>query len=418
MVILSHLIDFLGLFVFLYPAVMVLYWSSTGLAYFIRNERLKKGRKFGDYPNYKYRKNAPLVSLLVPCYNEAENINESVPYLLKTNYPNVEIILVNDGSKDDTSEYIKRWSQAYDNVHAYYQKNSGKATALNQVLKYARGKYVVCIDGDSILDMDAIDYMVDILEQHPELGAVTGNPRVRNRSTLLGRLQVAEFSSIIGLIKRSQSTLGSIFTVSGVVCAFRRTALLDVGGWSKDMITEDIDISWKLQLAGYQIGYEPRALCWVLMPETLRGLYKQRLRWAQGGAEVFLKYCRRVFTWSNRKMWHLYMEYIVSALWAYALTLLSILMGIQMIMGGAGFYPLLVLSSYFLIGIFCLQMMVSLFIDSHYESHLGRYFFSSIWYPYIYWVLNAVTLVLGIPKAIFRDKSKLAVWTSPDRGIR
>ena len=274
----NQFIDYIGLFVFLYPAIMAVYWGSTGLMYFLKQEKLSRNKKFADYPNYKYHTDAPLVSLLVPCYNEADNIDESLPFLLKSNYPNLEIILVNDGSKDDTAQYIKRWSQAHKNIYAYYQKNSGKATALNQVLKYARGKYVVCIDGDSILDMDAIDFMVYALENNPEFVAVTGNPRVRNRSTLLGRLQVAEFSSIIGLIKRSQSILGSIFTVSGVVCAFRRDALLQIGGWSKDMITEDIDISWKLQVEGNRIGYEPRALCWVLMPETIRGLYKQRLR--------------------------------------------------------------------------------------------------------------------------------------------
>ena len=282
----NQFIDYIGLFVFLYPAIMAVYWGSTGLMYFLKQEKLSRNKKFADYPNYKYHTDAPLVSLLVPCYNEADNIDESLPFLLKSNYPNLEIILVNDGSKDDTAQYIKRWSQAHKNIYAYYQKNSGKATALNQVLKYARGKHVVCIDGDSSLDMDAIDFMVYALENNPGFVAVTGNPRVRNRSTLLGRLQVAEFSSIIGLIKRSQSILGSIFTVSGVVCAFRRDALLQIGGWSKDMITEDIDISWKLQVEGNRIGYEPRALCWVLMPETIHGLYKQRLRWAQGGAEV------------------------------------------------------------------------------------------------------------------------------------
>ena len=414
----NQFIDYIGLFVFLYPAIMAVYWGSTGLMYFLKQEKLSRNKKFADYPNYKYHTDAPLVSLLVPCYNEADNIDESLPFLLKSNYPNLEIILVNDGSKDDTAQYIKRWSQAHPNIYAYYQKNSGKATALNQVLKYARGKYVVCIDGDSILDMDAIDFLVHALENNPEFVAVTGNPRVRNRSTLLGRLQVAEFSSIIGLIKRSQSILGSIFTVSGVVCAFRREALIEVGGWSKDMITEDIDISWKLQVEGNRIGYEPRALCWVLMPETIRGLYKQRLRWAQGGAEVFLKYFRQVFRWRNRKMWHLYIEYIISALWAYSLAALTLLATISLIRDTSQFYPFLVLSSFFLIAIFCLQMAVSLYIDSHYEHHLKRYFISSIWYPYIYWILNALTLILGIPKAILRDKEKLAVWTSPDRGIR
>lgn len=116
---------------------------------------------------------------------------------------------------------------------------------------------------------------------NPRVGAVTGNPRIRTRSTLIGKVQVGEFSSIIGLIKRTQRVYGGVYRFR-VIAAFRRSALADVGYWSDDMITEDIDISWKLQLRRWSVFYEPRALCWILMPETLRGLWKQRLRWAKG----------------------------------------------------------------------------------------------------------------------------------------
>ena len=115
----NQFIDYIGLFVFLYPAIMAVYWGSTGLMYFLKQEKLSRNKKFADYPNYKYHTDAPLVSLLVPCYNEADNIDESLPFLLKSNYPNLEIILDNDGSKDDTAQYIKRWSQAHKNIYAY-----------------------------------------------------------------------------------------------------------------------------------------------------------------------------------------------------------------------------------------------------------------------------------------------------------
>jgi biofilm PGA synthesis N-glycosyltransferase PgaC len=124
----------------------------------------------------------------------------------------------------------------------------------------------------------------------PQVAAVTGNPRVRNRSTLLGRIQVGEFSSIVGLIKRAQRSVGLIFTVAGVITAFRRSALHEVGYWSPEKLTEDVDISWKLQMADWEVRFEPRALCWILMPETLRGLWKQRLRWSMGGTQVLLDY--------------------------------------------------------------------------------------------------------------------------------
>jgi cellulose synthase/poly-beta-1,6-N-acetylglucosamine synthase-like glycosyltransferase len=149
--------------------------------------------------------------------------------------------------------------------------NQGKAIALKTGVAAAKSEWLVCIDGDAKLDRDAVAYIVAPMLENPRVGAVTGNPRIRTRSTLIGKIQVGEFSSIIGMIKRTQRMYGQIFTISGVVAAFRRTALADVGYWSEDIITEDIDISWKLQLKHWSIFYEPRALCWVLMPETLKG---------------------------------------------------------------------------------------------------------------------------------------------------
>src|SRR5690606_32233867 len=107
----------------------------------------------------------------------------------------------------------------------------GKAMALRMGAMAARSEYLVCIDGDAILAGDAVSYLVAPLVRHPHVAAVTGNPRIRTRSTLIGRIQVGEFSSIIGLIKRSQRVFGQLFTVSGVCTAFRRKALDQVGYW-------------------------------------------------------------------------------------------------------------------------------------------------------------------------------------------
>jgi biofilm PGA synthesis N-glycosyltransferase PgaC len=136
----------------------------------------------------------------------------------------------------------------------------------------ANSDFLICIDGDALLDRYATRWLMWHLVTGPRVGAVTGNPRIRNRSTLLGRLQVGEFSSIIGLIKRAQRIYGRIFTVSGVIAGFPRIAALHgVGYWNTDMVTEDIDVSWRLQMDFWDIRYEPNALCWILMPETLCG---------------------------------------------------------------------------------------------------------------------------------------------------
>ena len=142
------------------------------------------------------KERVPMVSIMVPCYNEGDNLDEAIPYLLQLRYPNYELIFINDGSKDNTGEIIDRWAKEDERIVALHQDNQGKASALNHGLLVAKGQYVACIDGDAVLDFDAIDYMVQTLELNQTYGAVTGNPRVRNRSTILGRLQVSELAPL------------------------------------------------------------------------------------------------------------------------------------------------------------------------------------------------------------------------------
>lgn len=404
--------EYLAVFVMLYPGIMAVYWTVSGIFYFLLLER-----RAGE-PEFMYQGYAPMVSVLIPCYNEADNLDTSIPHLLNLTYPNYELIFINDGSTDNTLEIIERWAEKAEKIVVVDQPNGGKASAMNNGARHALGKYIVGIDGDAILDYSAIEYMIQNLEDNPDLGAVTGNPRVRNRSTVLGKLQVAEFSSIIGLIKRSQSVVGTLFTVSGVIMCIRKDVLLKIGGWSDNMITDDIDVSWKTQIAGYNIAYEPRALCWVLMPETIRGLYRQRLRWAQGGAEVILKYFKDIWRLHHIRLWPLYAEYFITLIWAYSLLGVTIVGLVELAIGHPHDFTLFKVASLITFMMFILQFSVSMFIDSRYEGNLFRYFISCIWYPYAFWLLNSITLIHGFPKALLRDKQRKATWISPDRGVQ
>ena len=256
----------------------------------------------------------------------------------------------------------------------------------------------------------------------PGIGALTGNPRIRTRSSLLGKLQVGEFSSIIGLIKRAQRAYGRLFTVSGVVCAFRKRALHDVGYWSLGAITEDIDISWRLQLHGWYVLYEPHALCWILMPETLRGLWPQRLRWAQGGAENAVRNVRHFLRRPFSGLGPIYVDYCLSILWAYAvaftfaLWFLALLPGVHLPVQGGGVIPEswgLVLCLTFL-----LQAAISMWLDGKYERGLRRTYFWMIWYPLVYWMIIWATALIGFPKGVMTHRTLRGRWESPDRGVR
>ncbi|GHA66711.1 poly-beta-1,6 N-acetyl-D-glucosamine synthase [Formosimonas limnophila] len=405
-------LDIITMYVMIYPSATAFLWMIGGIYYFFTQEEI------GHITSYDAN-DPTFVTIMVPCYNEAANIDETVEHLLNIRYTNYEILLINDGSRDDTARLIDGWAACEPKIRALHQENQGKATALNNGIKHARGEILVCIDGDAVLDYDAISYLVKAMKGKPNVAAITGNPRVRTRTTIIGKLQVTEFSSIIGLTKRTQSVYGTIFTISGVIGAFRKSAMESIGGWSPDMITEDIDVSWKLQMMGYDILFEANALCWVLMPETLKGLYKQRLRWAQGGAEVFLKFFKSGISWSGRRFWPHLFEYAATLTWAYSMLGLIVLRFFDpyLLLHPEFNWHILRSTSFIILCICMIQFTVSLYIDSHYERGLWRSFIWCIWYPLAYWTLNLITMTIAFPKALFRKRGQLAVWSSPDRGV-
>jgi biofilm PGA synthesis N-glycosyltransferase PgaC len=410
----------LSAFIFYYPLMMAYIWMIGAIIYYFKWERFD-GAHVEDMPVLS---TYPPVSILIPCYNEAGNIRETIEYLLHQRYPNYEIIAINDGSRDNTLDILKSLAATHEQLRVVHlDTNQGKAMALRAGALLTQNEYLICIDGDALLGAEATTWIMRHFLSNPRVGAVTGNPRIRTRSTLLGKIQVGEFSAIVGMIKRAQRLYGRIFTVSGVIAGFRRSALHGVGYWSNDMVTEDIDISWKLQLNDWTIRFEPNALCWVLMPETLRGLWRQRLRWSQGGAEVLLRYAHQIWRWSARRMWPIYLECLVSIVWSYlmmaaiSIWLVSEAFDLQRDII-SGFIPGW---TGMLLSVTCLaQFAVSLGIDSKYEASNGgiaRYYYWMIWYPLVYWVNNVATSVVGFYKALTKKRGQRAVWVTLDRGV-
>jgi biofilm PGA synthesis N-glycosyltransferase PgaC len=264
---------------------------------------------------------------------------------------------------------------------------------------------------NAFLSLLGIIFIILILVSGYQYMTAGGNEEKTTKA--LGAIKRA----IIGLIKRAQSIYGKIFAVSGVVTAFRKAAVHDVGFWSTDMSTEDIDICWRLQIRHWTIKFEPHAMCWILMPETIGGLWKQRLRWAQGGVETLFRYPHIFDYKKQRRMWPVYFEYLISISWAFSIVIVAILwlfgqaLNFPLGFNNASIYGIL-------LGItFMLQFAVSFYISSRYEKGLGKFYFWLIWYPIAYWMIIAATSVVGFIKAINRDKTKRAVWESPDRGI-
>lgn len=406
-------------FVFYYPFFMAYVWMAGGL---VHAGFFERGADFRQDPLAALAPGEhPLVTVVVPCFNEEPHVAEVIEQLMQSRYPNFEVIAINDGSSDRTGAVLDALVPHHARLRVIHNlKNQGKAVSLNTACQLAGGEYILGVDGDALVDPYAIGWMLAPMLQSEHIGAVTGNPRIRTRTSLLGRMQVGEFSSIIGLIKRTQQLIGPLFTLSGVLAMFRRRAVIDAGFWSPDVMTEDIDMSWKLQLRGWRLRFEPRALCWILMPETLWGLWRQRLRWAMGGIQTMLRYSAQVLRPAHWRLWPIYLEYMVSVLWAYAMVFaLAMALLAPALPVHSGWRAGLALEwQGLLLGLTCmLQMLTSLWVDRHYDRDLLRYYASAIWYPIAFWTITMAATFIAVPKVLLRRRGARAVWTSPDRGV-
>jgi len=397
------------------------------LAYIRRNESYIDSAHLPELTQY------PLVSILVPCYNEEEVVAATISKLFGyTKYPNFEVLCIDDGSKDRTWEVLSDIydSGKYPNLRIIrILHNAGKAHALTQGAIAARGEYLLGVDADSFLGEEAMRHLVTNIEglknnvayflgtKRKGIGAVTGNPLVRNRSTLLAKIQIAEFASVIGLIKRAQRLYGRIGTVSGVCVLFRRRALMDVGWWDQDMITEDIAVTWKLQLNGWEVHYDPAARCWMLVPETIKGLWAQRVRWAQGGAEVLFRHWKIMF---HPRYWGqlpVLLEQIISIIWTFLWYISMFVFFYQWLVLGNLNWMAVSLGG-LLVVVCMLQLAVSVRFSRRYDPGIMRYVIWAAWYPFLYWFINPLTVTRALPKAIkAARRGGQAVWNSPDRGL-
>lgn len=396
-------------FVYWYPALMAMMWVVGSLIFYFNNEKREA------LP----LKETPMVSILMPAHNEGDILYNVVKEMTQLNYPNYELILINDGSSDDTGEVLKNIVAMYDNVRVIdLKKNCGKANALYLGAIASKGEILVGVDADSYLDKNALRYLVShfINKQNGErVGAVTGNPRVRNRGTLLGKIQLCEYASIISLIKRTQRVLGKVMTVSGVCVAYRKKALLDCGFWDRDMMTEDIAVTWKLEKNFWDVRYEPRALCWMLVPETIKGLWRQRKRWAEGGLEVIFRHFDIFKSWRRRRMVPIYLEQVFSFFWSVCWLILTLILLIMEIQGKTVFTEY-IWKSQFLSFVCLFQFIIAIALESRYDKQILKSAWSVIWYPLVYWYVN-VFITLGALLKMILPKKKLATWKSPDRGI-
>ncbi|SBW18811.1 polysaccharide deacetylase [Candidatus Protofrankia californiensis] len=229
----------------------------------------------------------PPVSVIIPAYNEAVGIADTVHSMVANDYPDLEVIVVDDGSTDGTADIVERLGLP--EVVVVRQANQGKPAALNHGIAVASADVLVLVDGDTVFEPDTVSHAVQPLRD-PAVGAVAGNTKVGNRQGLLGRWQHIEYVQGFNLDRRMYDMLQCMPTVPGAIGAFRREALESVGGVSEDTLAEDTDLTMALCRAGWRVVYAEQARAWTEAPATLSALWRQRYRWCYGTMQAMWKH--------------------------------------------------------------------------------------------------------------------------------
>ena len=246
----------------------------------------------------------PFVSILIPAYNEEVNCLRTLTSLLNQDYPNIEIVFVDDGSKDNT--YKKVCDEFKDNprIKIYTKPNGGKATALNFGIEKSNYNFLVCIDADTQLKSDAVSYLMDkfytsdtenIKKIDPKIGAIAGNVKVGNEVNMISKWQSIEYITSQNFDRLAFDYLNCIIVVPGAIGAFRKEAVIKAGGFTSDTLAEDCDLTMRLHEKGYLIRNCSSAISYTEVPETMKQFLKQRFRWSFGIIQSFWKHKHALF---------------------------------------------------------------------------------------------------------------------------
>lgn len=259
----------------------------------------------------------PFISIIVPAYNEGALIQPVLRSLLDLDYTNYEIIVVDDGSTDDTYLRCKAVAALPTKVpvRIITKQNGGKSDALNVGMAQARGQFILNIDGDTLLSANALRACIRHFD-NPHIGAVAGCIKVHNRENIVTHMQALEYIEGLAMARKTQSYARICNIIPGPLGMFRKQALMQVGGYDHDTFAEDCDLTLKLLMQGWHIAYESSAIARVETPSLLIDLIKQRYRWSRGILQAIRKHKQAL--WQPRKsginfaiLWYMLLENII-----------------------------------------------------------------------------------------------------------
>lgn len=298
------------------------------LFFCLRQQRRKKILRAHDKVNKPYIKMyRPSVTVIVPVYNEEVIIKRTIRALLRSKYPLTEILVVDDGSTDQTAAIIKKFYAHHPKVKLLQKVNGGKASALNVGFKKALGDIVITIDADTLFQPYTIYHLVKNF-MDPRVAAVTGNCKIGNIKNQLTMWQHIEYVTAQNIDKRAFEELSCITVVSGSNSAWRKSVVAQLGYYHNDTLAEDTELTIRIVNAGHKIIYEDRAISYEESPETVRDFLKQRYRWSYGVLQTAWKHKKHIFSSSNKVLKYFA---VPSLLFSYFLFLTSPLVDILFI---------------------------------------------------------------------------------------
>ena len=313
----SYVLSAISLYLLIFLVLLVVRYSAMILYSFMDHLEGLYKKKEGPINEEREDSALPMISLVVPAYNEGLVIQAAIRSLLLLDYPNYEIIVIDDGSTDDT--YEKALSTARETnsipIRVITKRNGGKAEALNTGMTAARGEFILNMDGDSKLSSNTLRACIRHFD-NPKIGAVAGNVKVINRENVWTNIQALEYVEGLAMARKAQSFMRIVNIIPGPLGMFRKTVLQQVGGYDHDTFAEDCDLTLKMLMRGWQIAYEPTAIAWVETPSRLLDLLKQRYRWTRGILQATSKHSSSL--WQPRKagvncfiLWYMLFEGIM-----------------------------------------------------------------------------------------------------------